>query len=117
MALAAGTHPEVTAVAIGISLVSLGQPAAPGHRQVPDCEGARQWRLRADSVLTGVGAALALISLVGLALTEVFGLTAADAMARWSSLSCSCARATTRSVARPSADDRWARRGASATGI
>ncbi len=80
MALAAGTHPEVTAVAIGISLVSLVTLPPLAIAKYRTAKALGSGALRADSVLTGVGAALALISLVGLALTEVFGLTAADAI-------------------------------------
>jgi divalent metal cation (Fe/Co/Zn/Cd) transporter len=80
MALAAGTHPEVTPVAIAISLVSLVTLPPLAIAKYRTAKALDSGALRADSVLTGVGAALALISLVGLALTELFGLTAADAI-------------------------------------
>ena len=80
MALASGTHPEVTPVGIGISLVSLVVLPPLALAKYRTAKALGSGALRADSVLTGVAAALALISLVGLALTEIYGLTWADAI-------------------------------------
>ena len=80
VALATGAHPEVTPVGIGISLVSIVALPPLAIAKYRTAKALGSGALRADSVLTGVAAALALISLVSLALTEAFGLTAADAV-------------------------------------
>ena len=80
IALATGAHPEVTPVGIGISIVSLVVLPPLAIAKYRTAKALGSGALRADSVLTGVAAALALISLVSLALTELFDLYAADAI-------------------------------------
>lgn len=79
-ALADNAHPEFTAVGTTLLLVSLAAlpPLALAKYRVAARLGSGA--LRADSVLTGVAALLALISLVSLGLAEIFGLTWADAI-------------------------------------
>ena len=79
-ALINDAHPEVTPVGIAISLVSVVilPPLAIAKRRTAN--GLGSGALRADSVLTMIAAVLALISLVGLALTQLFGLYSADAI-------------------------------------
>ncbi|HEY7738204.1 MAG TPA: cation transporter [Candidatus Limnocylindria bacterium] len=79
-ALASGAQPEATTartVLLVVAVLALPPLALAKHRV------ARQLAsraLRADSVLTGVAALLAGIGLVALVLSEVFGLTWADAV-------------------------------------
>jgi len=80
IALANGASPEVTPVGIGISIVSLVVLPPLAIAKYRTAKALGSGALRADSVLTGVAAALALISLVSLALTELFHLPAADAV-------------------------------------
>jgi divalent metal cation (Fe/Co/Zn/Cd) transporter len=79
-ALVTGSHPETTTVGLGISVVSLLvlPPLALAKNRVAAEMGSRA--LRADSILTGIAALLALISLVGFALTEWLGVGSADAV-------------------------------------
>lgn len=79
-ALANNTHPEVTVVGVAISVVSLLVLPILATAKYRTAIALRSGALRADSILTGVAAALAAISLVGLALIESFGLTWADAV-------------------------------------
>jgi divalent metal cation (Fe/Co/Zn/Cd) transporter len=80
IALASGAHPEVTPVGIGISIVSLLALPPLAIAKYRTARALGSGALRADSVLTGVAAALALISLLSLALTQLFNLPAADAI-------------------------------------
>ncbi|HEX7949742.1 MAG TPA: cation transporter [Candidatus Limnocylindrales bacterium] len=78
-ALASGTHPASTEVGIAISVVSLIvlPPIALAKRRVAAALGSGA--LRGDSILTGIAAVLALVSLLGFVLTEAFGIAGADA--------------------------------------
>ncbi len=79
-ALISDAHPEGTMVGTVVLLFSVAvlPPLALAKYRVANilASGA----LRADSILTGIAALLALISLIGLGLSEAFGLTWADAV-------------------------------------
>lgn len=79
-ALVENAHPEATLVGTALLVVSVALfvPLAVAKYRVARALESRA--LRADSLLTGFAALLALISLVGLGLTEAFGLTWADAV-------------------------------------
>jgi divalent metal cation (Fe/Co/Zn/Cd) transporter len=79
-ALATNAHPEVTAIGTGLLVLSVVvlPPLALAKFRV--ARSLSSGALRADSVLTGVAALLALISLIGIGLVEAFGLTWADAV-------------------------------------
>lgn len=79
-ALASGAHPATTEVGIAISLVSLVvlPPIALAKRRVAIA--LRSGALRGDSILTGIAAVLALVSLLGFVLTEALGFAGADAI-------------------------------------
>lgn len=79
-ALVNGSHPEVTPIGVAISLFSLLALPLLALAKYRTAIALHSGALRADSILTAVAAALAAISLVGLALTEFFGLTWADAV-------------------------------------
>jgi divalent metal cation (Fe/Co/Zn/Cd) transporter len=79
-ALVDSTHPEASPVGIGLllfSLVVLPPLAYAKHRTAAALSSGA---LRADSILTGIAALLALISLAGLGLSTAFGMTSADAV-------------------------------------
>lgn len=79
-ALIDNTHPEGTVVGTALlmfSLVVLPPLALAKFRIASRLDSGA---LRADSILTGIAAVLALISLVGLGLTEAFGVIWADAV-------------------------------------
>ncbi|MBA2300644.1 MAG: cation transporter [Chloroflexi bacterium] len=80
-ALVAQTHPEATALSIGLLVASavVLPPLALGKYRVAGRLGSGA--LRADSILTLVAAVLAAISLVSLAASETLGLWWADAIA------------------------------------
>lgn len=78
-ALSANEHPETTVIGIGLlvfSLVVLPPLALAKYRVATALQSGA---LRADSLLTGLAALLALIGLLGLVLTQAFGLSWADA--------------------------------------
>lgn len=79
-ALVDHSHPEFTVVGTALLLASLVvlPPLALAKYRLARVLESRA--LRADSLLTGVAAVLAVISLVGFLLAEVFGLTWADAV-------------------------------------
>ena len=79
-ALLDGTHGEPTAVGTALLVVSLVclPPLAVAKYRV--ARRLASGALRADSILTGMAALLALLSLVSLGLSEVAGLTWADAV-------------------------------------
>ena len=79
-ALIGGAHPASTPLGLAISIASVLvlPPLALAKARVARALGSGA--LRADSVLTGVAALLALVSLAGFALTELAGLTWADAI-------------------------------------
>ena len=79
-ALIAHTEPESTIAGIGLlilSLVALPPLALAKNRTAAALQSGA---LRADSLLTGLAAILALIGLLSLGLTTVFGLASADAV-------------------------------------
>lgn len=78
-ALTSGSHPQATLFGTGLlifSLVVLPPLALAKNRTA---RALSSGALRADSLLTVIAALLAMISLVGLGLTEAFGLAWADA--------------------------------------
>jgi divalent metal cation (Fe/Co/Zn/Cd) transporter len=77
-ALMSGSHAEASPVGLAISVASVLAlpPLAIAKRRTADRLGSGA--LRADAVLTGVAAVIAALSLTGFALTEWFGLRAAD---------------------------------------
>jgi divalent metal cation (Fe/Co/Zn/Cd) transporter len=79
-ALIYDTHPEGTLLGTGLLLVSviILPPIALAKYRV--ARRLASGALRADSILTAIAALLAFISLVGLGLTEAFGLVWADAI-------------------------------------
>ena len=79
-ALVGDSHPASTPIGLAISLVSviLLPPLSVAKARVAASLGSRA--LRADSILTAVAAALALIALAGFAATEWLGITWADAV-------------------------------------
>ena len=79
-ALASGAHPATTEVGIAISVLSVLvlPPLSVAKRRVAVALGSGA--LRADSLLTGIAALLALISLLGFVLTEALGIAGADAL-------------------------------------
>jgi divalent metal cation (Fe/Co/Zn/Cd) transporter len=79
-ALAGNEHPDATVTGLALLLFSLIAlpPLALAKYRVATL--VRSGALRADSLLTGLAAVLALISLVGLGLTQTFGLTWPDAV-------------------------------------
>lgn len=79
-ALATNAHPEATTIGTALlvfSVVVLPPLALAKHRTARSL---RSGALRADSLLTGIAAMLALISLAGIGLATAFGLTWADAV-------------------------------------
>jgi len=79
-ALLTGTRPATTEIGIVISVVSVLAlpPLSLAKRRVAAALESRA--LRADSILTGIAALLALISLGGFILTEALGIGGADAV-------------------------------------
>lgn len=78
-ALASGAHPEPSMVALGILILSVVALPPLAIAKYRTARALRSGALRADSILTGVAALLALIGLAGQALTAMLGLTWADA--------------------------------------
>jgi divalent metal cation (Fe/Co/Zn/Cd) transporter len=74
------TYPDATPVAVALLVVSVLalSPLALAKYRVASALHSRA--LRADSILTGIAALLALVSLASLALSAAFGLTWADAV-------------------------------------
>ena len=79
-ALVSGAHPQATEIGIAISIISLAvlPPLCVLKRRVSAA--LRSRALRADSVLTGIAAILAGVSLAGFVLTETLGFGWADAI-------------------------------------
>ncbi|MBI3752225.1 MAG: cation transporter [Chloroflexi bacterium] len=79
-ALASGSNPAATDIGLGISGISVLAlpPLSIAKRRV--AAALDSGALRADSILTGIAALLALISLLALALTEALGIAGADAI-------------------------------------
>jgi divalent metal cation (Fe/Co/Zn/Cd) transporter len=80
LALVNSSSPEVTPVGVAISIISLIALPALAIAKYRTARALGSGALRADSILTGVAAVLALVSLVGLLLTEAFGVIWADAV-------------------------------------
>lgn len=79
-ALAVGARPGGTTVGVALLIFSLATlpPLALAKHRVAAKLGSRA--LRADSLLTGIAALLALVSLAGLGLSEAFDIRRADAV-------------------------------------
>lgn len=79
-AIATGSHPEASSLGTVLLLVSLAvlPPLARAKYRVAGRLASRA--LRADSILTGVAAMLALVSLGSVVLARIFGVTWADAV-------------------------------------
>jgi divalent metal cation (Fe/Co/Zn/Cd) transporter len=80
LALLNQSGPEVTTVGVAISLASLVVLPPLALAKYRTARALDSGALRADSILTGVAATLALISLIGLAATQLLGLLWADAV-------------------------------------
>jgi divalent metal cation (Fe/Co/Zn/Cd) transporter len=79
-ALVSGSHPGSTPIGLAISLVSVVVLPPLSLAKARVAASLRSRALRADSILTAVAAALALIALAGFAATEWLGITWADAV-------------------------------------
>jgi divalent metal cation (Fe/Co/Zn/Cd) transporter len=79
-ALTSGAHPEATPFGTGLLIFSLVVLPPLALAKFRTARALASGALRADSLLTGIAALLALISLAGLGLTEAFGLIWADAV-------------------------------------
>ena len=79
-ALAAGVHPEATFLGTVLLLFSVIVLPLLARAKYLVARSLGSGALRVDSLLTGIAALLALISLVGLVLSEQFGLIWADAV-------------------------------------
>lgn len=79
-ALATNARPEATAVGTALLVVSVVVLPPLSWAKFRTARRLESGALRADSILTGIAGLLALISLVGLGLTELFALTWADAV-------------------------------------
>jgi divalent metal cation (Fe/Co/Zn/Cd) transporter len=80
-ALLGGERPDASIVPLGIAIVSLAALPFLALAKLKVAAALDSRALRADGVLTGVAAVLALASLSGFVLTETFGLVWADALA------------------------------------
>ena len=74
------SHPDASPVAIGLLLVSLAVLTPLAIAKYRAATALESRALRADSILTGIAALLAVVSLVSLGLSTAFGLTSADAI-------------------------------------
>jgi divalent metal cation (Fe/Co/Zn/Cd) transporter len=79
-ALLDGTHPDASLVGTALLLFSLVVLPPLAYAKYRTAALLNSGALRADSILTGVTALLALISLAGLGLSTAFGLVWADAV-------------------------------------
>lgn len=79
-ALLGGERPASEVVSLGISLVSLAILPLLALAKYRVARALDSRALRADSILTGVAALLALIAMGGFVLTEAFGIAWADAV-------------------------------------
>ncbi|MBI2776356.1 MAG: cation transporter [Chloroflexi bacterium] len=79
-ALVTNARPEATGVGTALLVVSLVVLPPLAWAKFRTARRLESGALRADSILTGIAGLLALISLVGLGLTELFALTWADAV-------------------------------------
>jgi divalent metal cation (Fe/Co/Zn/Cd) transporter len=81
IALAAGTRPEATTTGLAISITSIAVLPLLAVLKYRVAAALESRALRADSILTGVAALLAVFTTVGYILTEVFALAWADSVA------------------------------------
>lgn len=79
-ALLDNAHPDATPVGLALLLISLVALTPLALVKYRTAVALRSRALRADSILTGIAALLALISLTSLGLSEAFGLGWADAV-------------------------------------
>ena len=79
-ALLTNAHPEATAVGTGLLIFSVVALPPLAMAKLRTARALASGALRADSILTGIAASLAVISLIGVALTQAFGLAWADAV-------------------------------------
>lgn len=79
-ALIQQAHPETTVIGTALLLISVVVLPPLALAKYRTARTLQSGALRADSLLTGIAALLALISLVGLGLSEALGLTWADAV-------------------------------------
>lgn len=79
-ALIANSHPESTTIGVGLLVLSLICLPPLAFAKNTTAAALSSGALRADSLLTGLAAILAVIGLLSLGLTNFFGLTAADAI-------------------------------------
>jgi divalent metal cation (Fe/Co/Zn/Cd) transporter len=79
-ALATGAQPEATALGLAISIASVLVLPPLALAKLRAARGLGSGALRADSVLTGVAALIAAVSLAGYGLTELAGIESADAV-------------------------------------
>jgi divalent metal cation (Fe/Co/Zn/Cd) transporter len=78
-AIVGGGHPDSTLVGTLISFVSLALLPILAIAKYRTAAGLQSRALRADSVLTGIAAFLALVAVIGLVLTETLAISWADA--------------------------------------
>ena len=79
-ALMANSHPDATTIGLLLLVVSLIVLAPLAYAKYRTAAALVSRALRADSILTGIAALLAAISLISLGLSEAFGLGWADAV-------------------------------------
>jgi len=79
-AIAGGGHPESSAIGTGISVVSVLVLPLLAVAKYRTAQALASRSLRADSILTGIAALLALVAVIGAVLTETLGITLADAV-------------------------------------
>jgi len=80
-AVATGTHPDTSAVGLGVTIASVVALPWLSHAKRRIAFGLASRALRADAILTGASAALAALTLLALAVNSVFGWWWADATA------------------------------------
>jgi divalent metal cation (Fe/Co/Zn/Cd) transporter len=80
-ALITGAHPATDVIGLAISIVSLAVLPLLALAKYRVARALESRALRADSVLTAFAAALALLSLIGIVITEALGVGWADSLA------------------------------------
>jgi divalent metal cation (Fe/Co/Zn/Cd) transporter len=79
-AIVGGGHPESSAIGTGISVISVLMLPLLAVAKYRTAQALASRSLRADSILTGIAALLALVAAIGAILTETLGITLADAV-------------------------------------
>ena len=79
-AIVGGGQPESTAIGTAISVLSVLVLPLVAVAKYRTAQALASRSLRADSILTGIAALLALVALIGAVLTETLGITLADAL-------------------------------------